>query len=279
MLNTVFVVVEAGYGLSANSVALLSDAMHNLSDVAALLLSWAAAVLARRPPTARRSYGWGRFSILASLVNAMMLLLAVGGITWEAVQRISAPQPVAERTVILVATIGVAINLATALMFLRGRKNDLNIQAAYLHMAADTAVSVGVVLAALIVGWTGWYVIDPLTSLLIVVVIAIGTWDLLRQATSLALDAVPAGIAPDRVQARLRTLPGVREVHDLHIWGLSTTDTALTAHLVHDGAPEPELLHRAIRLVADEFSIHHATFQIETEAEADACHLRPDDVV
>ena len=278
-LNAGFVVAEIYFGLAANSVALLADAMHNLGDVAALLLSWAASWLARRPPTSRRSYGWGRFSILAALANGMLLMLAVGAIAWEALQRLRAPEPVAESTVIWVAAIGIAINLATALMFMRGRAGDLNIRAAFLHMMADAAVSLGVVVAALLVAWTGWLWLDPLTSLLIIVVITIGTWDLLRQAASLALDAVPAAIAPEKVQAALNALPNVREVHDLHIWGLSTTDTALTAHLVFDGPSDANLLHRAAHLVAHDFNILHATFQIETPEQAVDCRLRPDDVV
>ena len=279
VLNAGFVAAEIVFGIAANSVALLADAMHNLGDVAALLLSWAAAILARRAPTSRRSYGWGRFSILAALANGLMLMLAVGAIAWEAVQRLRAPEPVAEVTVIWVAAIGIAINLGTALMFLRGRAGDLNIRAAFLHMMADAAVSLGVVIAAILVGWTGWLWLDPLTSLLIVVVITIGTWDLLRQATALALDTVPVGISPEQVKTRLSALQGVREVHDLHIWGLSTTETAITAHLVHDGAPDSDLLHRAAHLVAHDFAIHHATFQIETPAQAADCKLRPDDVI
>ena len=236
-------------------------------------------MLARRAPTRRRSYGWGRFSILAALANGLLLMLAVGAIAWEAIQRLRAPESVAEATVIWVATIGIAINLGTALMFLRGREGDLNIRAAFLHMLGDAGVSLGVVIAAVLVAWTGLTWLDPLTSLLIIVVIAIGTWDLLRQATALALDAVPASISPEQVRTRLGALPGVQAVHDLHIWGLSTTETALTAHLVHDGTPDNDLLHRAVHLVAHDFAIHHATFQIETPAQAADCKLRPDDVI
>lgn len=278
-LNAAFVAAEIFFGLAANSVALLADAMHNLGDVAALLLSWVAAALARRPPTSRRSYGWGRFSILAALANAMLLMLAVGAIAWEAVGRLRAPEPVAEATVIWVAAIGIGINLGTALMFMRGRERDLNIRAAFSHMMADAAVSLGVVVAALLVGWTGWLWLDPLTSLLVIIVITIGTSDLLRQSAALSLDAVPDAIAPERVQAALRALRGVSEVHDLHIWGLSTTETAITAHLVRDGTAEADLLCRAIDLVAHDFAIHHATFQIETPAQAMACRLRPDHVI
>jgi len=279
VVNTGFVVAEIAFGIAANSVALLADAMHNLGDVAGLLLAWAAAILARRAPTARRSYGWGRFSILAALANAMLLMLAVGAIGWEAIQRLRVPEPVAETIVIWVAVVGIGINLGTAMLFMRGRAGDLNIRAAFLHMMGDAAVSLGVVIAALLVGWTGRTWIDPLASLLIVVVITLGTWDLLRQSVALSLDAVPAAIAPEKVQAALRALPGIREVHDLHIWGLSTTETALTAHLVHEGTPAPGLLADACQAMARDFAIRHATFQIETPAEAEACRLRPDGVV
>jgi len=278
-LNAGFVVAEIAAGVVANSVALLADAMHNLGDVAGLLLAWAAAILARRAPTARRSYGWGRFSILAALSNAMLLMLAVGAIGWEAIGRLRTPEPVAEGIVVWVAAIGIAINLGTALLFMRGRTGDLNIRGAFLHMLGDAAVSAGVVVAALLVGWTGLTWIDPVASLVIVIVITVGTWDLLRQSAALSLDAVPAAIAPDKVQAALRALPGIREVHDLHIWGLSTTETALTAHLVHDGSPAPGLLAQACQAMARDFAIRHATFQVETPADAEACRLRPDAVI
>jgi len=278
-LNTGFVAAEIIFGLAANSVALLADAMHNLGDVLALLLSWAAAWLARRPPTRSRSYGWGRFSILAALANAVLLLLAVGAIGWEAVQRLRAPEPVMEVTIIWVATLGILVNGATAAMFLRGRAADLNIRAAFQHMAADAAVSCGVVIAALLVWWTGKFWIDPLTSLAIVCIITIGTWGLLRQSVALALDAVPGGISLEAVEKCLLALPGVTEVHDLHVWGLSTSDTAMTAHLVCAIAPAPGLLPRATHLVRHDFGIRHATFQIETREDAEACHLRPDHVV
>jgi len=278
-LNAGFVVAEIAAGVVANSVALLADAMHNLGDVAGLLLAWAAAILARRAPTARRSYGWGRFSILAALSNAMLLMLAVGAIGWEAIGRLRTPEPVAEGIVVWVAAIGIAINLGTALLFMRGRTGDLNIRGAFLHMLGDAAVSVGVVVAALMVSWTGLTWIDPVASLMIVIVITASTWDLLRQSAALSLDAVPAAIAPDKVQAALRALPGIREVHDLHIWGLSTTETALTAHLVHEGGPAPGLLADACQAMARDFAIRHATFQIETPAEAEACRLRPDGVI
>jgi cobalt-zinc-cadmium efflux system protein len=278
-LNLGFVVAELGAGLYANSVALLADAVHNLSDVLALLLSWAAAWLARRPPTPRHTYGWGRFSILAALANAIMLLIGIGAIAWEAVQRFGAPEATDSKVVMWVGGIGIVINAATAAMFLRGRDEDLNIHAAFLHMAADAAVSLGVVIAALLIGLTGWLWLDPATSLLIAIAIAIGTWDLLRQSTGLALDRMPPAIYPDRVKARLLALPGVTEVHDLHVWPLSTTETALTAHLVCATDANHGLLQLATEAVDKDFSVRHATFQLETAADAELCRLRPSHIV
>jgi len=278
-LNLGFVVAELGAGVYANSVALLADAVHNLSDVLALLLSWAAAWLARRPPTPRRTYGWGRFSILAALTNAIMLLIGIGAIAWEAVQRFGAPEPTNSNVVMWVAAIGIVINAATAAMFLRGRDEDLNIHAAFLHMAADAAVSLGVVIAAFLIGATGWLWLDPAMSLVIALVFAIGTWDLMRQSAGLALDRMPPAISPDRVKARLLGLPGVTEVHDLHVWPLSTTETALTAHLVCASDTNHGLLQKATEAVDQDFSIRHATFQVETAADAARCRLRPAHIV
>src|SRR5476651_2070679 len=234
-LNTGFVIVEVVYGFMANSLALLADAGHNLGDVLGLLMAWAAAVLVKRRPTARRTYGLKRSSILASLFNAVLLLVAVGMILWEAVQRLARPEPVAETTVIWVAAIGIAINTATALMFLRGGKDDINIRGAFLHMAADAAVSLGVVIAAVAVMMTGWLWLDPAVSIAIALVITYGTWSLLSASINLALDAVPANIDPQKIDAYFAALPGVTEVHDLHIWAMSTTEVALTAHLVRPG--------------------------------------------
>jgi cobalt-zinc-cadmium efflux system protein len=232
VLNLGFVVVEFIYGQLAHSLALVADAGHNLSDVLALLLAWGAAVLARRRPTPGRTYGLRRSSILAALVNAVVLLVAIGAIAWEAVRRFSAPTPVAEQTVIWVAAIGIVINAGTALLFLSGRRGDVNIRGAFLHMAADAGVSLGVVLAGVAILATGWWWLDPVVSLMIVVVILIGTWGLLRDAVNLALDAVPEGVDVHGVRQYLASLPKVVDVHDLHIWGMSTTETALTAHLV-----------------------------------------------
>lgn len=279
-LNAGYVAAQVFYGLAAHSVALLADAVHNLGDVLGLLLAWGAAFLATRRPTADRTYGWRRGTILASLVNAIVLLLSCGAIAAEAVGRFGDPQPVAGNTVIWVAAIGIAINGATALMFMRGREGDLNVKGAFLHMAADAAVSAGVVVAGLLIQLTGWLWLDPATSLAIVGVITIGTWGLLRDSVNLAMDAVPRGMDPVKIETVLRALPGVVEIHDLHVWGLSTTETALTAHLVRDGSGDPDgLIEQACDLLRDEFGIGHATLQLETAVSAEACELRPETVV
>lgn len=255
-LNTAFVVIEAGYGLHASSLALLADAGHNLSDVLGLLLAWGAAALARKQPNGRFTYGLRSSSILAALANAMLLLFACGAIAWEAVQRFGNATPVEGTMVMIVAAIGIAINGATALLFMSGRKNDLNIRGAFLHMAADAAVSAGVVLAGFAILYTGWSWIDPVISLVIVVVILIDTWGLLRESTTLALNAVPAGIDIAAVQDFLRALPGVKEVHDVHIWGMSTTEAALTCHLVMPtGHPGDQLLAEVAEELEHRFGI------------------------
>jgi cobalt-zinc-cadmium efflux system protein len=280
ILNAGFVVAEVGFGLGVNSVALLADAAHNLGDVLGLLLAWGAAWLGRRPPSPRRTYGWGRSSILAALVNATVLLVGVGAITVEAIRRLFQPEPVGEMTVVIVAATGVVVNGVTAWLFMRGREHDLNIRGAFLHMAGDAAVSVGVVVAALLIGLTGWLWLDPVASLLIAAMIVASTWSLLRDAVNLAMDAVPGGIEHDKVHAYLLTLPGVVEVHDLHIWGLSTTDTALTAHLVCAREQAgTALLDRAAAGLQRRFGIGHSTFQLEDDADAELCRLRPHDVV
>ena len=278
-LNVGFVAAELVFGLFANSMALLSDAAHNLGDVLGLLLAWGAAWLARRPPTSRRTYGWGRSSILAALINATILLISVGAIAVEAVRRLTAPQPVTETTVILVAAAGIVVNGVTALMFLRGRGADINIRAQFLHMAADAAVSLGVVVAGRLILLTGWLWLDPLASLAIGGVIVVTTWGLLRESIALAMDAVPGGVEHDDVQDYLASLPGVVEVHDLHIWGLSTTETALTVHLVCDGEANERKLHDVTHELRDRFGIGHATLQIESGSDAALCRLRPHHVV
>jgi cobalt-zinc-cadmium efflux system protein len=278
-LNLGFVVAGVGFGLAANSMALLADAAHNLGDVLGLLLGWGAAWLARRPPTRHRTYGWGRGSIFAVLLNASILLIAVGGIAVEAVRRLVIPESVSELTVILVAAAGIVVNGVTALMFMRDRGNDLNIRAQFIHMAGDAGVSGGVVVAGLLMRLTGWVWLDPLSSLGIAVVILFGTWGLLRESIDLAMDAVPVGVPQHEVESYLASLPGVQEVHDLHIWGLSTTDTALTAHLVCADAGTNQRLHDLTAELRNRFGIGHATLQIETGADAELCRLRPHDVV
>lgn len=264
VLNLGFVIAEAGFGWYADSLSLLADAGHNLSDVMGLLLAWGASWLARRQPTERRTYGLRRSSILAALLNSMLLLVAVGGIGWEAIHRLQEPEPPAATIVIVVAAIGIVINTATALLFLRGQEHDLNIRGAFLHMAVDAGVSLGVVIAGVAMQWTGWLWLDPAVSLAIAVLILITTWDLLRDSIDLSLDAVPRSIETAQVQAYLAALPGVAEVHDLHIWALSTTETALTAHLV---VPEPceedALLRQVTNELHDRFGIEHTTIQVE----------------
>lgn len=279
-LNTGFVIIEAVYGLVANSLALLADAGHNLSDVLGLLLAWGASILARRLPTARRTYGFRRSSILAALFNAILLLVASGAIAWEAVQRFLEPSPVSGGTIIGVAAVGIVINTASALMFLSGRERDLNIKGAFLHLVADAAVSVGAVLAGIAIVVTGKLWFDPVVSLIIVVVIVVGTWQLLQESLNLVTDAVPAGIEPLAVRTYLSELPGVVGVHDLHIWGMSTTETALTAHLViPTGYPGDAFLARIAQELHDRFGIEHATVQIETGDLNYPCPLGQDNLV
>ena len=278
-LNTAFVLIEAGYGFVSNSTALLADAGHNLSDVLGLLVAWIAAVLSQRPPTPRLTYGLRNSSILAALANAVLLLVACGAIMLEAVQRLLNPEPVASMTVIVVAAVGIAVNGVTAWLFASGRDSDINIRGAYLHMAADAAVSAGVVAAGLVIMATGWFWLDPLVSLLIVVVIVWGTWGLLRESTAMSLAAVPSRIDPGAVRAYLTALPGVASIHDLHIWPMSTTETALTAHLVTPaGHPGDGFLTDACRQLGDRFGIGHATLQIELSTTVH-CTLAPDHVV
>jgi len=278
-LNVGFVVIEATYGILANSMALLADAGHNLSDVFGLLMAWGAAAMARRAPTARFTYGLRSSSILAALANAILLLIAVGAIAWEAVQRFSHPAPVAGTTVMIIAGIGIVINTATALLFLSGRHDDINVRGAFMHMAADAAVSLGVVLAGLTIVLSGALWIDPVVSLVIAAVIVWGTWSLLRDSVNLALHAVPAGIDPSDVRAYLAGLSGVASVHDLHIWPMSTTETALTCHLVMPGGhPGDAFLASATDALSHRFKIAHATLQIE-KGDAAVCVLEPDHVV
>jgi cobalt-zinc-cadmium efflux system protein len=263
-LNTGFVIIEAVYGIFANSLALLADAGHNLSDVLGLLLAWGASILARRLPTPRRTYGLRRSSILAALLNAILLLVASGAIAWEAIRRFIEPSPVSGGTIIGVAAIGIIINTVSALMFMSGRENDLNIKGAFLHLVADAVVSLGAVLAGIAIVTTGWLWFDPVVSLIIVVVIVVVTWQLLQESVNLVTDAVPAGIEPLAVRTYLTELPGVTGVHDLHIWGMSTTETALTVHLIMpNGHPGDAFLVELNKELHDHFSIEHPTIQIE----------------
>jgi len=279
-LNLGFVVVEGVYGVLAHSLSLLADAGHNLSDVLGLLMAWGAIYLSRKRPTARWTYGLRLSSILAALANAILLLVAVGGIAWEALRRFGHPEPVSGGTVMAVAAVGIAVNGITAFLFMSGRKSDVNIEGAFLHMAADAVVSLGVVIAGAIISYTGWLWLDPTVSLVIVAVITIGTWGLLRRSVALALDAVPEGIDPAAVKEYLVSQPGVASIHDIHIWAMSTTEAALTAHLVMpDAAIDDAFLARLSKELHDQHNIEHATLQVERGDPAVQCKLEPDHVV
>ena len=263
-LNAAYVLFEAIFGVLGHSLALVADAGHNLSDVLGLLLAWGASMMARSRPTKRRTYGLRGSSILAALFNALLLLIAVGAIAWEAVRRFNKPEPVAAGLVIWVSVLGIVINTLTAIMFMSGRKTDLNIRGAFLHMAADAAVSAGVVIAGFAILWTGLYWIDPVVSLLICTVIIWGTWDLLRESVNLAVQGVPRDVNLNDVERYLTALPGIQKVHDLHVWAMSTSEIALTAHLVKpDGDLDDSLLNRIQHELRDRFSIAHITVQLE----------------
>ena len=273
-LNLVFVGVEFAYGLLANSTALIADAGHNTSDVLGLLLAWGAVILARKQPSKRYTYGLRSTSILAALANAMLLLLACGAIAWEAVHRFSQPPAIAGLTVSIVAAIGIVINGLSALLLMKGSKGDLNIRGAYLHMLADTAVSLAVVISGFVMFYSKWYLLDPIMSLVIVVVIVIGTWGLLRDSLKLALSAVPAHIDASAIDAYLCQLEGVTDIHDLHIWGLSTTENALTVHLVMpSGHPGDAFMDACVQTLKEQYSVHHSTLQIELGTTNHTCAL------
>lgn len=279
-LNVVFVVVEAVYGIRAHSLALLSDAGHNLGDVLGLGLSWGAIVLAQRPPSMRHTYGLRRASILAALANAVLLLVAVGGISWEAIQRLAQPHAVEGGTVVLVAALGILVNGLAALLFLSGRRHDLNVRSAFLHMLSDAAVSVGVVLAGLAIQWTGKGWIDPVVSLAVGAVIVLGTWSLLKESLRLAMDGVPEGTDLAAIQGYLSQLSGVAAVHDLHVWAMSTTETALTVHLVvPDRVVDDDAMAGICRDLHDRFGIEHTTIQIERGDGSAECGQAPAHVV
>lgn len=267
-LNAAFVAIEVIYGLLAHSLALVADAGHNLSDVFGLLMAWGATVWARRAPTARHTYGWRRSSVLAALGNAIFLLVSVGVIGWEALRRLRVPAPVEATTMIWISAAGIAVNAITAFMFMSGRKGDLNVRGAFLHMAADALISAGVVIAGVVIAFTGWLWLDPVVSLILVAVVIIGTWGLLRESFDLSLDAVPLGIDVVAVREYLARLPAVVDVHHLHVWGLGTSDVALTAHLVLAvDRTDNALLHQINGELRDHFGIGHATIQFESRAQ------------
>ncbi len=279
-LNVAYVLIEAAAGVVSGSLALLADAGHNLGDVLSLALAWGAAMLSQRQPSGRFTYGLRSTSILAALANAVILLVVTGGIAWEAVLRFADPVPVASGIMIGVAAVGIVVNGGTALLFASGRARDLNVKSAFVHMAADTLVTAGVVAAGIAIGLTGWLWLDPAGSHVVSAVNVIGSWGLLKSAIGLALDAVPEGLDADAVRACLATLPGVTALHDLHIWGMSTTETALTCHLVMPGGhPGDAALNAMTHELHDRFGIAHATLQIELADTDEICALTPEHVV
>jgi cobalt-zinc-cadmium efflux system protein len=273
-LNIAFVIIETIYGVLSGSLALIADAGHNLGDVLGLLLAWGAIWLASREASDKRTYGFRKATILSSLGSALLLLLSLGAIGWEAIGRFSDPQPVHGMTIIIVAGIGVVINTITALLFMSGQKQDLNIKSAYLHMAADAAVSLGVVIAGAIGMFTGWLLVDPVTSLIIVVIIFMGTWSLLKDSMNLALDSVPENIDIEAIRNYLASLPLVTQIHDLHIWAISTTEVALSVHLIITDSKQlpSDFLTRIQQQLHDEYGIEHTTIQLEKEG-APQCPL------
>lgn len=278
-INLAFVAVEFGAGVFSGSTALMADAGHNLSDVLGLAMAGGAAWLARRTAASRRTYGYGKATVLAALGNALLLIFACGAIAFEAARRFAEPAPVQSGLIMAVAGVGFVINLATALLFLKTQHGDLNARGAYLHMMADAGVSIGVVIAGGVIWLTGWSIVDPLVSLAIVAVILFGTWGLLKDSVDLALDAAPAGVDVEAIRAAFLALPGVSAVHDLHVWGLSTTRTALTAHLCHGRPDADALLKEAQGLARDRFAIAHTTLQLEAEPLPDCptCRASPAD--
>ncbi len=278
-VNILFVAAEAFFGWRVNSLALLADAAHNLGDVAGLVMAWGGALAGKLRPDARYTYGWKRASILAAFFNAVLLLVAMGSLAWEAVGRFSAPAPVPGITVMVVAAIGIAVNLGTALLFMRGARgegSDINIRGAYLHMAGDALVSAGVVVVGALALWTGWSWLDPAASLVIALVIVVGTWGLLRQSLRLMFDGVPEHIDLAAVRSALEAMPGVVRVHDLHVWAVGTTDVALTAHLVMpSGHPDDPFFEGATTDLRERFKIGHVTLQVVREPFTASCEGTP----
>jgi len=274
VLNTAFVLVEFGYGFAVNSTALIADAGHNLSDVLSLLVAWGASMLTKKAPSQRYTYGLRSTSIFAALTNAMFLLVACGAIAWEAIHRFSQTPVIAGDVVMMVAGVGIVINSLSAWLFAKGSKGDLNLRAAYLHMLTDALLSLGVVLAGVAMMFTDWYWLDPSVSLLIVAVILVSTWHLLRDSVRLALNAVPENIDAAKIDTYLRQLKGVSDVHDLHIWGMSTTESALTVHLVIPaGYPGDAFMDEVTKTLKTNFSIQHSTLQIEQGTTHHHCSL------
>lgn len=279
-LNLAFLTVEVVYGVLAHSVALLADAGHNFGDVLGLGLSWGASALATLKPSARRTFGFRRTTIVASAANALILLFVTGGLTWEAIRRLVAPEPAQGKTMIVVALVGAVVNAASALLFMAGSKKDLNLRSAFLHLASDAVLALGVAVAGGVILFTGWLWLDPAASIVLAVAILAGTWSLMRKSLNLMLDAVPEGIDPAEVKAFLGALPRVVEVHDLHIWAMSTTETALTAHLVMPGnGCEPTFLASACKNLHDKFDIDHSTLQIDPQEAPAPCALASDERV
>ena len=274
LLNIAFVSIEAIYGISSHSLALLADAGHNLSDVAGMLLAWGGSVLATKAATEKHTYGLRKSTVMASLASAILLLVALGGFAWEAIGRFTNPKPIDGMTVIVVAGIGVVINTATALLFFKGQKKDLNIRGAFLHMAADAGVSLGVVIAGIFVIAQGWLWIDPVVSLLIVAIILVGTWGLLRDSLNYSMDAVPNGIDILEIKNYLNSLDSINSIHDLHIWPMSTTETALTVHIVvNKDSLDNNYLRDIQQYLHDHFAIEHSTIQVETSMSENNCML------
>ena len=279
-LNLAFVLVEVVYGFLAHSVALLADAGHNFGDVLGLGLSWGATALAAVKPSKRRTFGFRRTTIVASVANALILLFVTGGLTWESIRRLLAPEPSQGRTMIVVAIVGAVINASSALLFMSQGKGDLNLRSAFVHLASDAVLALGVAVAGGVILVTGWLWLDPAVSIVLAITILAGTWSLMKQSLDLMLDAVPEGIDPEQVKAFLSALPGVVEVHDLHIWALSTTETALTAHVVMPGSSQrPSFLSEVCSELRAKFDIDHSTLQIDPVDAPAPCALAPDEVL